>query len=47
MNSTERNRKVYKGMKNKAIKAVLEAMREKADEALTDLKIIQMKCLDY
>ena len=32
----------YEGMKNKA---VLKAMRDKAEEALTEQKIAQMGCL--
>ena len=35
-NSTEENRRRYKSMKNKAKKAVSKAMREKAEEALTE-----------
>ena len=34
-------------MKNKARKAVSKAMRVKAEEALTELKIGQMRCLDW
>ena len=35
---TEENKRRYKGMKNKAEKTVSKAMREKADEALTELR---------
>ena len=31
-------------MENKANKAVSKVMREKAEEALTELKIVQMGC---
>ena len=37
-NSTEENKRRYKSMKNKAIEAVSKAMREKAEESLTDLQ---------
>ena len=37
-NSTEENKRRYRSMKNKANKAVSKAMREKADEALTDFQ---------
>ena len=36
--STEEKRRRYKSMKNKVKKAVTKAMREKADEALSDLQ---------
>ena len=36
--STEENKRRYKSMKNKANKVVSKAMREKADEALTELQ---------
>ena len=36
-NSTEENKRRYESMKNKADKAVSIAMREKAEEALTEL----------
>ena len=36
--NTEENKITYKSMKNKAKKAVSKAMREKAEEALTELK---------
>ena len=36
-NNTEKNKRRYKSMKNKAKKAVSKALREKADEALTDI----------
>ena len=35
-NSTEENKRRYKSMNNKANKAVSKAIREKADEALTE-----------
>ena len=35
--NTEGNKRRYKSMKNKARKAVSKAMREKAEEALTEL----------
>ena len=37
-NSTEENGICYENMKNKAKKAVSKAMREKAEEAVTELK---------
>ena len=37
-NSTGENKRRYKSMKNKANKTVLKSMREKAEDALTDLK---------
>ena len=37
-NSTEENKRRYKRMKNKAKKAVSKAMREKAEEVLTELQ---------
>ena len=36
--STEENKRMFKSIKNEAKKAVLKAMREKAEEALTELK---------
>ena len=44
-NSTDENKRGYKSMKNKANKAASQAMREKAEEAPTELKIAQMGCL--
>ena len=44
-NSTEENKRRYKSMKNKAKKAVSKAMREMADEALTELKHAQVGCI--
>ena len=44
----EENRRRYKGMKNKANKAVSKAMREKAEEVHTELlnnKNAEMGCL--
>ena len=38
LNSTEENKRGYESMKNKAKKAVSKAMREKAEEALTELQ---------
>ena len=40
-NSTEENKRWYGSMKNKAKKAVSKAMREKAEEALTELQNCQ------
>ena len=40
-NSTEENKRRYKSMKNKAKKIVTKAMREKAEEALTELQNCQ------
>ena len=37
-NSTEENKRRYKSMKNKENKAVSKAMREKVEEALTELQ---------
>ena len=37
-NNTEENMRRCKSMKNKAKKAVSKAMREKAEEALTEIK---------
>ena len=37
-NSTEENKSRYKSMKSKAKKAVSKAMREKAEEVLTELQ---------
>ena len=37
-NSTEENKRRYKSLENKAKKAVSKAMREKAEEALTELQ---------
>ena len=37
-NSTEENKRRYKSMKSKANKAVSKAMRETAEEALTELQ---------
>ena len=45
-NSAEKNRNRHKSMKNKARKVVSKATREKAEGALTELKIVQMECLD-
>ena len=36
-NSTEDNKRRYESMKNKASKTVSQAMREKAEESLTEL----------
>ena len=36
-NSTDENKRRYKGMNNNAKKAVSKAMREKAEEALSEL----------
>ena len=36
--STEENKRRYKSMKNKVNKAVSQVMREKAEEALTELQ---------
>ena len=38
MNGTEENKRRYKSMRNKVKKAVCEEMRDKADEALTELQ---------
>ena len=38
LNSTEKNKRRYKGMQNKANKAVSKALREKAEEALAELQ---------
>ena len=46
-NSTEKNKRRYKSMKNKENKAVSKAMRGKAEEALTKLKHYQMGCLAH
>ena len=35
-NSTEENKRRYRGMKNKAKKTVSKAMREKAEEVITE-----------
>ena len=43
--STEENKRRYKNMK-KANKEVSKTMREMADEAHTELKIVQIGCLD-
>ena len=43
--SAEENKKRYKSMKNKAKKTVSKAMREKAEEALTELEIDKTGCL--
>ena len=40
-NSTEENKSRYKSMTNKTKKAVSKAMREKAEEALTELQNCQ------
>ena len=45
-NSSDENRNRYNGMKNKANKSVSKAMRKKVEERLTELKIVQMECLD-
>ena len=45
-NSSAENKRRYKSIKNKAKKAVSRAMREKAEEAFTDMKIVQMECID-
>ena len=37
-NSTDKNNRRYKSQENKAKKAVSKAMREKAEEELTELK---------
>ena len=37
-NSTEENKRRYKSMKNKTKKAVSQAMREKAEEVLSELQ---------
>ena len=37
-NSTKENKWRYKGMKNKAMKAVSKAIRVKAEEALSELR---------
>ena len=37
--ATEKNKRRYESMKNKTKKVVSIAMREKAEEALTELKI--------
>ena len=44
--SIEDNTNRYDGMKNKGKKVVSKAMREKVEEALTELEIIHIKCLD-
>ena len=44
-NSTEENKRSYKSMRYKANKVVFKAMREKAEEELTALKMAQMGCL--
>ena len=41
-NSTEENKRRYKGMISKAKKAVLKAMREKAEEVLTEYKLSKL-----
>ena len=38
LNSTEENKSRYESMKNKAKKAVSKALREKAEEVLTELQ---------
>ena len=44
--STEENKSRYKSMKNKVMKAVSKAMREKAEEALTEFyEIAHIGCL--
>ena len=40
------NKGWYESMKNEVMKEVAKAVREKADEALTEIKIAQMRCLD-
>ena len=45
-NSTVKNMDKCKCMKNKAKKAVLKAIREKAEEALTMLESVQVESLD-
>ena len=40
-NSTEENKRRHKSIKNKANKAVSKAMREKGEEALTELQNCQ------
>ena len=40
-NSSEENKNKYKSIKSKAKKVVLKAMREKAEEGLTELKNYQ------
>ena len=37
-NITEDNKRMYKSMKNKVMKAILNAVREKAEEVLTELQ---------
>ena len=37
-NSTEENKRRYKSMKNRANKAVSKAIREKSEDALTELQ---------
>ena len=44
-NETEENKRRHKGMKNEAKKAVSKEMRQKAEEALTELKAAQIGCL--
>ena len=44
-NSTEENKRRYEDMKNIANKAFSKAMREKADEALTELQNCQYRML--
>ena len=38
-NSTQENKSMYKGMKNNAKKPVSKALREKAEEVLTENKL--------
>ena len=44
-NNTEENKSRYNNMKNKAKKEILKTMQEKAEETLSELKIIQVECL--
>ena len=41
----EENKRRYESMKNKAKKTVSKAVRENAEEALTEYKIAQLGCL--
>ena len=45
-NSAEEIKRRYKRMKNKAKKTVSKVVKEKTDEALTELQNDKMGCLD-
>ena len=46
-NSTEGNRNRHQNMKSNNEKTVSKAVREKAEEALTELRIVTMEHLDW